>query len=98
MSTEREREADLRIYVLDRIEDDLAVLIGDEGGQTTVARDRLPRGAREGSVLRVPHDEHGRSDWDSARLDEAETERRRREAAEMLRELRRGDPGGDISM
>lgn len=99
MSTERGgRAGGERTYVVDRIEDDLAVLVADEGGQITVPRDRLPRGAREGAVLRVPRDEHGRPDWASARLDPAEAARRRREAEETLRKLGRRDPGGDVDL
>ena len=85
-------------YVVDRIEGDLVVLVRDSGEETSVPRASLPTAIREGVVLRVPLLEGGVSQWDAARVDEAETERRLGEAREILRELRKRDPGGDIEL
>lgn len=85
-------------YAVDRIEGDLVVMVRDSGEETSVPRGSLPSAIREGTVLRVPVGESGLPQWDAARVDEAETERRLREARELLRELRKRDPGGDIEL
>ncbi|MGD8867058.1 MAG: DUF3006 domain-containing protein [Gemmatimonadales bacterium] len=85
-------------YAVDRFERDFAVLVQDSGEETSVPRASLSSAIREGTVLRVPVGEGGVPRWDAARVDEAETERRLREAREVLRELRKRDPGGDIEL
>ena len=85
-------------YTVDRIRKDRAILIGDAGDELDVVLAELPAVLTEGAVLRVPLDEAGGPDWAAARIDNDETERRRREAERMLRELRRRDPGGDIEL
>lgn len=85
-------------YAVDRLEGEVAVLIADSGESTTVPVRELPTGIGERMVLRVPKDREGRPDWRSARIDEAETKRRKREAQEALKELRKRDPGGDIKL
>ena len=87
-----------RFYAVDSIGDEVATLVGDSGDTITVALQDLPAGIREGTVLRVPPDAQVGPDWRSAEIDAAETERRRREAEETLKELRRRDPGGDIEL
>jgi hypothetical protein len=87
-----------KFYAVDSIKKKHAVLVGDAGDSATVELEELPRGLTEGTVLRVPLDEHGAPDWATARRDEAETERRLREAEDLLRSLRRRDPGGDIEL
>ncbi len=87
-----------RFYAVDSIGDKAAILVGDSGDTITVALRDLPAGIREGTVLRVPRDAQVGPDWRSAQIDDAETERRRREAEETLKELRRRDPGGDIKL
>jgi hypothetical protein len=69
------------------------------GGETVdVALSVLPKGTREGSVLRVPVDERGSLRWEAAALDEAERRRRLDEARRTLEQLKRRDPGGDLTL
>ena len=85
-----------RIWVVDRIEREVAVLVGDDSGEMTeVPVNALPNGLQEGSVLRVPED-MGERLWASASLDEESRLARLAEAEEILDELRQRDPGGDI--
>ncbi len=86
------------IYTVDRLEGDIAVLLGDDGKTYDVARRELPKGAREGSVLRAPAGPKGAPDWSRAVLDEAERLRRLKETREQLDKLRKGSPKGDISL
>ncbi len=88
-----EREA---FYTVDRLEGDLAVLVGDEGVALDVPRNTLPVRVREGVVLRVRLAPDGRPDWSSGTVDDAERERRLEQARERLERLRRTDPGGDV--
>jgi hypothetical protein len=85
-------------YAVDRIERGLVVLLDDSGDEASMAIERLPGGLVEGSVLRVPLAAEGGPDWDRARIDRAETQRRLREAREILSELRKRDPGGDVEL
>jgi len=85
-------------YAVDRIEADLVVLVGESGGEVSVPRRSLPSAVKEGVVLRVPMAAEGGPDWSGAYIDRAETERRLRERREVLRDLRRRDPGGDIEL
>jgi hypothetical protein len=85
------------VYVVDRFEGELAVLLGGDGSEFTVRRQLLPLGAREGSVLRVPMGAQG-PDWSRAVLDDAERRRRDIEARDRLGRLKRRDPGGDIEL
>ena len=93
MSTEPEQ-----VYVVDRIEGELAILVGDDGSQVDVLLPGLPLPVSEGTVLRVTCDSEGNPDWASASIDEDEAERRKAEAEEILDDLRRRDPGGDIKL
>lgn len=86
------------VWVVDRVEAAIAVLIRDGDARTEdVPVERLPAGSREGVVLRVPEAD-GRPDWAAAALDEGARRTRLREAEEVLRRLRRRDPGGDIQL
>ena len=82
-------------YTVDRIEREIAVLVGDDGVALDVRCNTLPVGAREGIVLRVPLSDGG-PDWSSCTIDEAERERRLAKARERLARLRKTDPGGDV--
>jgi hypothetical protein len=84
-------------FVVDRIEGRTAVLMLDTAEEHGVPLRKLPVGTREGTVLRVDNDD-GAMDWSTARIDEAETVLRQREAAHILNRLRKRDPGGDISL
>lgn len=92
------RKAAPRIWVVDRIEGRIAVLVADDdGGRTEVAVARLPDGLGEGAVLRVPQP-GGQPAWRAARVDEGLRRARLDEAESALDRLRRRDPGGDISL
>jgi hypothetical protein len=93
----QQRRAEL-VVVLDRIEGPTAVLIDDDGRQTALPFDRLPKGTKEGDVLRVPLDHAERPDWFNGVVDPAETERRRAEARAALERLQQRDPGGDVTL
>jgi hypothetical protein len=89
---------DVRTLVVDRIEGGVAVLVTDAGETVEVGRELLPRGAREGVVVQVPRGADGLYEWSRAVLDEEATRERRGEAEEILRELRKRDPGGDVAL
>ncbi len=85
------------IWVVDRIEGDTVVLVEDESGRTLeVERTLISVSVDEGTVLAVPATEAGGPDWGSAEPDEELRERRLAEAREVLEELKKRDPGGDI--
>jgi len=88
-----ERQA---FYSVDRLERAVAVLVGDDGVGLDVLKRTLPVTVREGVVLRVRLDADGTPDWSSATIDDAERERRLREARDRLERLRGSDPGGDV--
>ncbi|HEY6158799.1 MAG TPA: DUF3006 family protein [Gemmatimonadales bacterium] len=87
-----ERDA---FYTVDRIEGDVAVLVGDDGVGVDVRRSALGVRVRQGIVLRVPLSAH-RPDWSSCTIDDVEGERRLAEARARLARLRNTDPGGDV--
>jgi len=74
---------------IDRFEGNLAVIIvGDEAVEKVIPKASLPRGAKEGSWLKV--------EFDGDRLicieiDEEETERAKQRIAEKLKILRRNE-------
>ena len=76
-----ERQA---FYSVDRLERAIAVLVGDDGVGLDVRKRTLPVTVREGVVLRVRLDADGTPDWSSATIDDAERERRLREARDRL--------------
>ncbi len=84
------------VWVVDRIEGALAVLVRDEDAHhEDVPVTLLPAGVGEGAVLRVP--EFGDSPaWAHATVDEELRRARLRDAEEVLARLRRRDPGGDV--
>lgn len=87
-----------QLWVVDRVAGSIAVLIRDGDERTEdVPIETLPARSREGVVLRVPEAD-GRPDWAAAALDEGARRTRLREAEEVLRRLRRRDPGGDIQL
>ena len=87
-----------RLWVVDRVEGSVAVLIRDGDERTVdVPSKALPAGSREGAVLRVPEMD-GRPDWAAAVPDEEARRARLREAEDVLRRLRRRDPGGDVKL
>ncbi len=86
----------IRIWVLDRVEPPVAVLIADDDErQVDVPLRQLPDGINVGAVLRVPMSDTGPL-WEAATADEELRDARLREAEAALARLRRRDPGGDI--
>ncbi|HMH72307.1 MAG TPA: DUF3006 domain-containing protein, partial [Bradyrhizobium sp.] len=85
-------------YAVDRLEGNSAVLVGDSGDTSEMPRVELPNGLREGTVLRVAFGAQNLPDWSSAVIDRQEEARRLREAKQMLDEMKRSDPGGDIKV
>lgn len=82
------------VYVVDRIEGEIAVLLGDDEAVLEVPAESLPRGTTEGTVLEVVELEpSGEVDF---RILHAETENRRASAAARIRKLATDDPGGDL--
>jgi hypothetical protein len=86
-----------RLYVVDRIEHTVAVLVDDQGRSASVPLERLPSGTGEGVVLRIPFD-NGVPNWSDAMVDRTETERRHDAARHVLEELKERDPGGDVDV
>lgn len=85
-----------RIWVVDRIESGMAVVVRDDDArQKDVPVLVLPAGTREGAVLRVP-EVQGRPVWSHAVADDEMRRERLRQAEEVLQRLRRRDPGGDV--
>ena len=89
----------LPIFVVDRREGSLMVVVDAEGRSTNISANRLPTKARvEGAVLRVVLDADGNPLWEDAVRDRGEERRRRAETAKRIRRLERGDRGGDIDL
>jgi hypothetical protein len=85
-----------RIWVVDRVEGRIAVLVADDDEETLdVPLNVLPHGLREGTVLRVTESE-GHPLWASAMSDEESRLKRLRQAETALNELKSRDPGDDI--
>ena len=85
-----------RIWVVDRIEGEAAVLVADDDQEMLdIPLNVLPHGVREGTVLRVTESK-GHLLWVSAMLDEELRLKRLRQAKTALHELKNRDPGGDI--
>jgi hypothetical protein len=82
-------------YVVDRFGGETAVVVGDDGQGFDVPVGSLPRGAKEGTVLRLDATK-GAIDWSRAQIDNAERDRRLKAAREELDRLSTSDPGGDI--
>jgi len=85
------------IFVVDRIEGTIAVLVSDDMQEAKIVRAQLGVRVSEGTVLRVPVLPSG-LDWQAARVDSVEREKRVSLAREALTRLQRKDPGGDISL
>ena len=85
-------------YAVDRLEGQMAVLVGDDETTVDLPRTNLPARVREGSVLRVALGADGRPDWSSAKIDDQERERRLKAAQERLDRMSESDPGRDITL
>lgn len=87
------------LFVVDRKERRMLVLVSDGGQLLDVEAALLPKECRaEGAVLRVPLDANGKPDWNAAIRDRDEEKRRIADAAERLARLKRGDSGGDVRL
>lgn len=96
MNSENGGGGEDRIWVVDRIESGIAVLVRDDDAlQKDVPVAVLPAGTQEGAVLRIP-EVRGRPVWSHAVADEEMRLERLRKAEAVLRRLRRRDPGGDV--
>jgi hypothetical protein len=86
-----------RVWVLDRVDRDVAHLVEDGSGEVRrVPRRELPA-LSEGDVVRVP-DANGEPDWKRATRDDRLRDERVEEARSALERLRRRDPGGDVKL
>ena len=85
-------------YVLDRIEGKMAVIVADDDRTFDVPRRVLPKGSREGTVLRIDAVSAEAPDWREAVIDEAEAARRLERGQQAIRRLGETDPGGDIEL
>lgn len=87
-----------RKYVVDRLEGDLVVLIEDESGErVNLDSWELPV-VDEGMVLAVELDNAGKPAWSSVTVLLEETERRKEQGKSNLDDLKKRDPGGDITL
>ena len=87
-----------RVFVVDRIEGRIAVLIDDDERALDVPLKRLPKGIHEGHVLRVPQRGTDQFEWGEAIVDEQARAQGAEEAKRILHELKKRDPGGDVSL
>ncbi len=85
-------------YVVDRIEGTTAVIVADDGRTFDAPRRALPKGCREGTVLRIDTANMESPDWANAVIDEPERVRRLERARDTLRRLSETDPGGDVDL
>jgi len=87
-----------RKYVVDRIEGELVVLVDDESGdRANLESWELPV-VDEGTVLAVETDANGHPKWGTATVLAEETEKRRHEDKTRIEDLKRRDPGGDVTI
>ena len=85
------------LFVVDRREGRMLVLVADDETTLDVPASRLPRACRaEGAVLRVTRDAAGEPAWEDATRDRAEEARRLADLKRRAERLRRSDPGGDV--
>ena len=96
----REAEGRTVTFAVDRREGGIVVLVADEGGEAVEVgvRELPPECRKEGAVLRVPVAVDGSPEWARAVRDREEERRRLAELSERVERLRRGDPGGDVTL
>lgn len=82
---------------VDRVEENIAVLIADDGTVYEVPASELGKNAREGAVLRVPLTTDV-PQWALAERDQEEEAARQAAGRARLERLRREDSGGDLSL
>ena len=87
---------DKRIWAVDRIEGDTAVLVSDVDSKVIqVSLTKLPEGTEEKSILHA-FERRGQPVWSSAVLDESIEVQKESESEEIMEGLKQRDPGGDI--
>lgn len=84
-------------WTIDRIEEGVAALAGD-GRVLQIPVELLPAGIREGDVLRFEREDADTGITLRIHRDAEAAVRYRAEAAALLDELRRSDPGGNLSL
>ena len=85
----------LPMFVVDRREGALMVVVDDAGHSTNISANRIPTKARvQGAVLRVTLDPAGNPQWEDAVRDRGEERRRRAVAAKEIRRAERAARGG----
>jgi hypothetical protein len=87
----------MAFYVVDRFEGKTAVIVGDDGDSFDVPRANLPKGCREGTVLRIETTGPA-PNWAQAVVDDKEKMRRLDQAKRTLKQMRDSDPGGDVEL
>ena len=87
-----------RIWAVDRIEGDIAVLVSDADSRAVqVSLTKLPEGTEEKSILHV-FERRDQPVWNSAVLDESIEIEKESELEEIVEDLKQRDPGGDIEI
>ena len=87
---------DKRIWAVDRIEGDVAVLVSDADSRAVqVSLTKLPEGTEEKSILHV-FERRDQPVWSSAVLDESIEIEKESDSEEIVEGLKQRDPGGDI--
>ena len=96
------KKSEPEVWAVDTITDGVAVLVeasdDDEPALIEMAADLLGDLAVEGAVLVVPLGSVGDPLWDQAERDVEAEEKLSVEAERMLNELKKRDPGGDVSL
>ena len=89
---------DKRIWAVDRIEGDIAVLVSDADSKAIqVSLTKLPEGTEEKSILHV-FERRDQPVWSSAVLDESIEVQIEGDAEKIVEDLKQRDPGGDIKV
>ena len=89
---------DKRIWAVDRIEGDVAVLVSDTNNRIVeVNLKKLPKGTKEKSILHI-FERRDQPIWGSAVLDESIEVQRKKEMEAIVEDLKQRDPGGDIKV
>ena len=87
-----------RIWAVDRIEGDIAVLVSDADSRAVqVSLTKLPEGTEEKSILHV-FERRDQPVWNSAVLDESIQIEKESDSEEIVEDLKQRDPGGDITI
>ena len=85
------------LFVVDRREEGIVVVIDDDGNARDVQTRALPADCvAEGAVIRVVIGSNGAPEWKTALRDKDEERRRRDELQRRVDALKRADTGGDV--